>query len=158
FEDVTAAAGLKPLAMKAPHVEVQDFDNDGWPDISVSVVKFRDGKPYPIIFRNTGVKDGIPRFTLEGWDANDFPTAEDVATKQTTAFFTKMLRDGKVMYGAAGPSADFDRDGRRDLLLVNWWPESRSLLLRNETKGGHWLTVRVEGGDGVNRMGVGARV
>src|SRR5262249_33867874 len=31
FEDVTEAAGLKPLAMKAPHVEIQDFDNDGWP-------------------------------------------------------------------------------------------------------------------------------
>ena len=28
FEDVTEAAGLKPLPMKAPHVEIQDFDND----------------------------------------------------------------------------------------------------------------------------------
>jgi hypothetical protein len=158
FEDVSEAAGLKPLAMKAPHLEIQDFDNDGWPDISLSIVKFRDGKPYPIIFKNRGVKDGVPRFTLEGWDVNDFPTAEDIAIKSSTPFFAKMLRDKKIMYGAAGPSADFDRDGRRDFLLINWWPESRSLLLHNETKGGHWLTVLAEGRDGVNRMGVGARV
>ncbi len=26
--------------MKAPHVEMQDFDNDGWPDIYISIVKF----------------------------------------------------------------------------------------------------------------------
>ena len=45
FEDVTEAAGLHPLPMKAPHVEVQDFDNDGWPDIYLSVVKFAGGKP-----------------------------------------------------------------------------------------------------------------
>src|SRR5205085_5350936 len=82
----------------------------------------------------------------------------DVAARGSKPLFDKVLREGKIMYGAAGPSADFDRDGRRDLTLVNWWVESRSLLLRNETKGGHWLTVRVEGSDGVNRMGVGARV
>ena len=59
---------------------------------------------------------------------------------------------------AAAPSCDFDRDGRLDLFLANWWVESPSLLLRNETPGGHWLDVRVEGKDGVNRMGVGSRV
>jgi hypothetical protein len=32
------------------------------------------------------------------------------------------------------------------------------MLLRNETPGGHWLDVRVEGTDGVNRMGIGAKV
>jgi hypothetical protein len=33
FEDISDKVGLKPLPMKAPHVEIQDFDNDGWPDI-----------------------------------------------------------------------------------------------------------------------------
>jgi len=59
---------------------------------------------------------------------------------------------------AAGPSADFDRDGKLDLFLANWWLESRSLLLRNETPGGNWLDLRVEGANGINRMGIGARV
>jgi hypothetical protein len=32
------------------------------------------------------------------------------------------------------------------------------MLLRNETKGGNWLRVQVEGAKGVNHMGIGARV
>jgi len=48
--------------MKPPHLEIQDFDNDGLPDIYVSIVKFKDGQPHPVIYKNLGVKDGIPRF------------------------------------------------------------------------------------------------
>ncbi len=159
FEDVTEAAGLKPLAMKAPHLEIQDFDNDGWPDIYVSIVKFAGGKPYPMIYRNQGVKDGIPRFSDDAWGVNDFPTAQDRAVKGGTAgFFKRMLDEKKIIYMAAGPTADFDRDGRLDIFLANWWTESRSLLLRNETQGGNWLQVQVEGSKGVNRMGVGSKV
>src|SRR5262249_47315388 len=33
-----------------------------------------------------------------------------------------------------------------------------SMLLHNETRGGNWLRVQVEGNRGVNRMGIGARV
>ena len=159
FEDVTEAAGLTPLAMKAPHVEIQDFDNDGWPDIYVSIVKFADGKPCPIIFKNLGVnKDGVPRFSNDGWAVNDFPTNEDKNLKSSAKLFDKLLKDKKIIYMAAGPSADFDRDGKLDLFLANWWLESRSLLLHNETPGGNWLQVRVEGSNGVNRMGIGAKV
>lgn len=158
FEDVTEAAGLGPLTMKAPHVEIQDFDNDGWPDIYVSIVKFKDGKPYPVIYRNLGVRDGIPRFREDAWAVNDFPNKEDLAVKRTGALFDKIIKDQKIIYMAAGPSGDYDRDGRLDLFLCNWWVESRSLLLRNETPGGNWLDVRVEGSNGVNRMGIGSKV
>ena len=159
FEDVTAASGVTALPMKAPHVEIQDLDNDGWPDLFVSVVKFKEGQPHPVIFRNLGAgKDGVPRFQADAWAVNDFPSEADRAIKRSGDFFDKMLREQKIMYMAAGPSVDFDRDGRLDFFLANWWLESRSLLLRNETKGGRWLSVRVQGGPGVNRQGVGARV
>src|SRR5262245_28928266 len=158
FEDVTERVGLKPLPMKAPHVELQDFDNDGWPDLYVSMVKFADGKPYPVIFKNLGVKDGLPRFREDALAVNDFPSDDDRAVKRTGDFFNKVIKDKKVIYMAPGPSGDYDNDGRLDLFLPNWWPESRSLLLHNETQGGGWLRVVVEGGKGVNRMGVGARV
>ncbi len=158
FEDVTDAAGLTPLAMKAPHVEIQDFDNDGWPDIYTSIVKFAGDKPCPVIFRNLGLQGGIPRFSNEAWAVNDYPNAEDKAIKRSGTQFDKILKDKKIIYMAAAPSADFDRDGKLDLFLGNWWPESHSLLLRNETPGGNWLEVTVEGAAGVNRMGVGAKV
>src|SRR5262249_53427551 len=159
FEDVTEAAGLKPLAMKAPHLEIQDFDNDGLPDIYVSIVKFAGDKPCPVIFKNLGVKDGIPRFRDDAWGVNDFPTGEDRAPKGGTgAFFKKVLSEKKIIYMAAGPTADFDRDGRLDIFLANWWIQSPSPLLRNETPGGNWLQVQVEGSNGVNRMGIGSKV
>jgi hypothetical protein len=158
FQDVTEEVGLTPLAMKAPHVEIQDFDNDGWPDIYASTVKFADGKPYPVIFRHQGIKDGLPRFRDDAWAVNDFPTAEDRAIKRSGTMFEKVIKEKKVIYMAPGPSGDFDNDGRLDLFLPNWWVEGRSLLLRNETPAGNWLKVKVEGTDGVNRMGIGAKV
>lgn len=157
FEEVTAAAGLKPLPMKGPHVEIQDFDNDGWPDIYVSIVKFAGGRTYPVIFKNLGTGPA-PQFREDALAVNDFPTAEDRATGDVGAFFTRLEKEQKIVYMAPGPSADFDRDGRLDLFLANWWVNSRSLLLRNETPSGNWLDVTVQGANGVNRMGIGTVV
>lgn len=158
FEDVTERCGLCPLALKSPHVEIQDFDNDGWPDLAVSIVKFAGAEPRPIIFRHLGVRDGLPRFEPLGWEANDFPTAEDRAARRSGDFFKKMIADGKVIYAASMPAADYDRDGRIDLFFASWWPERPALLLHNETTGGHWLHVTLAAPAGVNRRGVGARV
>jgi enediyne biosynthesis protein E4 len=157
FEDVTEAAGLKPLPMKSPHVEVQDFDNDGWPDIYTSIVKFKGDEPHPVIFKNLG-QSGVPKFAESALGVNDFPTAEDLQIAGTGKFFEKMIAEGKIVYMAPGPSADFDRDGRLDLFLANWWVEAPSLLLRNQTPSGNWLDVSVQGPAGVNRMGIGSMV
>lgn len=158
FEDITEAAGLVPLAMKAPHVEIQDFDNDGWPDISMSVVKFADGQPHPLIFRNLGVKDGLPKFHAAALEVNDFPTAEDVQPKSSKLFFERTLQAKKIIYSAPGPTADYDNDGRLDMFLPMWWPEARSLLLKNETPGGNWLNVSIQGSKQLSSTGIGARI
>lgn len=158
FEDVTAAAGLVPLSMKAPHVEIQDLDNDGWPDILTSMVMFQGGTPHPVIFRHLGLEHGAPHFTAPALSVNDFPTAADRQLKRPAALFSRAQREGKVTYMAAGPTGDYDNDGRLDLFLPSWWPEAPSLLLHNETPGGHWLDVQVEGSGPVNRMGVGSRI
>src|SRR5206468_935424 len=105
-----------------------------------------------------GAVGGVPRFRDDAWAVNDFPTDEDKGIKRSGQLFDKLLKEKKIIYMAAGPSADFDRDGKLDLFLANWWIESRSLLLKNETPGGNWLDVRVAGRDGVNCMGIGARV
>ena len=47
------------------------------------------------------------------------------------------------------------------LFLANWWVNSRSLLLRNESHGGHWLDVTVAADSStpqVNRQGIGTVV
>ncbi|WP_254513005.1 CRTAC1 family protein [Anatilimnocola floriformis] len=158
FEDVSSQVGLVPLPLKSPHVEIQDFDNDGWPEIYTSIVKFAEGRPYPFIFKNNGVKDGLPQFTCDALAANDFPTEEDKAITSSGKFFAKMEADKKIVYSAPGPCCDFDRDGDIDMFLPNWWTGLRSLLLQNETAGGKWLDVTVTGQGKVNRQGIGAVV
>jgi enediyne biosynthesis protein E4 len=158
FEEITKAAGLKPLPMKAPHVEIQDFDNDGWPDIYTSIVKFKDGKPYPSIARNMGLRNGIPFFEDDAMDVNDFPTNEDKQIKKSDSMFKKVIKEKKIIYTAPGPTGDYDNDGRLDMFLASWWPEAPSMLLHNDTKGGNWLQVKVKGSNGVNRMGIGSRI
>lgn len=156
FEDVTEKVGLKPLPMKAPHVEIQDFDNDGWPDLYTSVVKFKDGVPHPLIFRHLGVRDGLPRFHEDALAVNDFPTRDDVGRSRD--LFDRIRREKKIFYSAPGPSGDYDNDGRLDLFLPSWFTDVPSMLLHNETVGGNWLQVQVEAGKGVNRQGIGSRI
>lgn len=161
FEDVTAAAGLVPLPMKSPHVEIQDFDNDGRMDIYTSIVKFdARGAPHPVIFHNEGAPDGVPRFKEFALAVNDFPTETDKQDGNVGRFFERMEKEHKIVYMAPGPSCDYDRDGWLDLFLANWWVNSRSLLLHNESPAANWLQValtrRVSEGRSVNRTGIGS--
>ncbi|MFV2000832.1 MAG: FG-GAP repeat domain-containing protein [Acidimicrobiia bacterium] len=128
FEDVTVDAGLTGIPTKAPHVELADFDNDGWLDVLTSASA--ENGTAPAIFYNTGLVDGIPVFTEpEGM--------------------------GSAQYWVTAPTVDIDRDGRLDVLLVEWEPVLPSLMLRNTTASGNWLEVSVDTSLG---GGVGTRV
>jgi hypothetical protein len=118
FVESTEVSGLVPLPTKAPHVEVTDLDNDGWPDIlTTASAENGDGVA---VFRHMGLENGVPGF--------EEPTGL-----------------GDPQYWVAGPTADFDRDGRVDVFLVEWEPSLPSRLLRNVSPGGHWLEVSVAG-------------
>ncbi|MGI9417057.1 MAG: CRTAC1 family protein [Geminicoccaceae bacterium] len=144
FEDVTAKAGLLPIPVKAPHVELQDMDNDGWPDIVISVHAVRNGIAQPLVLRNEGVAgnqrgDGVPRF-----DGSSFSVPADGETN--------------LGYWPAAPTLDFDSDGRLDILGVEWFSSRDSPLYRNVSKSGHYLEVALRDAPGVNAMGIGAKV
>jgi hypothetical protein len=160
LEEVTAKVGIVKYPMKVPHVEIRDFDNDGWPDLYTAVVTMRGGKIYPAIYRNRGATKGaLPTFEETAFvHRRDFPGPDDVPETRSQVFYEKLVANRKVMYFAPGPSGDFDNDGRLDLFLPSWWPRFPSLLLKNETPSGHYLDVSVVGPKGVNRMGIGAMV
>ena len=138
FQDVTSDAGLDPIPAKAPHVEIQDMDNDGWPDIVVSVHAMQERAATPLVFRNQG--------------------SRDVPTFETRPFSVPRDRDLNLGYWPAAPSVDFDRDGRLDLLGVEWLASRDSLLYRNVSRAGNYLQVAVRPTAGSNAMGIGARV
>lgn len=163
FEEVTLKASLPIIYIKTPHVEIQDFDNDGWPDIFTSAVKFKDGVAYPLISRNLGVnKNKIPRFTNDANNINDFPTSEEMnfmRSNSTANIFLKIQNDKRITYFASGPTADYDNDGLLDLILPSWWSEFPSLLLHNETiNQNNWLKVKLQNMKKVNSTGVGSKI
>jgi hypothetical protein len=130
FREVTKEYGLADLIpTRAAHVELQDFDNDGWPDLYVSAAWIVDGKVVPLIYHNVGGE----RFEAP-----------------------RSLKE-KMVYFPAGPSGDYDQDGRLDLFLVNWFAGRGCVLLHNESPKRHWLDVQVTGKT-INRMGIGAKV
>ncbi|RPI54168.1 MAG: CRTAC1 family protein, partial [Acidobacteria bacterium] len=137
FRDVSAAAGLPPhLSVKSPHVEIQDFDNDGWPDLYFSAAWLdADGQVTPLVFRHLGTRQGVPRFEP----------------------LRQISTDKPQVYFPAGPSGDYDADGRVDLFLANWFQGNYSRLMRNVSGANGWIDVTVSGRT-MNRMGIGSKV
>jgi len=119
FRDVTDEAGLEPIPTKAPHVELNDVNNDGWPDLLTSASSGEG----PALFLSQGLEGDVPVFT----------TPEGM---------------GDPQYWVAAPTVDYDRDGRLDIFLLEWEPSLPSILLRNVTETGNWLQVSVDGENG----------
>ena len=151
FREVTRELGIPALPQKAPHAEIQDFDNDGIPDLYWSAW-FAEGKMrVPFICKGIGVKEGLPRYAV--------PPVADIKliTSKDGKVQNEVPAEGRGMvYYVASPAVDYNGDGKLDF-CCGIWPDEPSRLFRNDTPGGNWLQVRVEGKK-MNRMGVGAQV
>jgi hypothetical protein len=135
FHDVTNEVGLgDAVPIKCPHVEIQDFDNDGWPDIYTSAAWMDEkGNVTPLVYRNLGAKNGLPRFA------------------------PPRKIEGPMVYYPAGPTGDYDNDGRLDIFLINWFQGNHCRLLHNKSAKKNWLQVQVVGKK-MNRMGIGTQI
>ncbi|HET8898231.1 MAG TPA: CRTAC1 family protein [Rhodanobacteraceae bacterium] len=134
FHDASAGSGIDQLGYTDwwsgyGNLIAADFDNDGYPDLLVAGA---DYSPSVILLRNLG------NLTFErvGLDLGDAASGSESAKARASV-------------------ADFDNDGRLDILKTQ--TGSNAGLWRNvtDTAGRHWMKVRVRG-QGANSDGVGA--
>lgn len=120
-------------------IELADFNNDGTLDLFQG-----SGLPVPDPLTHKIAQGQPNRLWLQ--DANGkFVDASEHAGPA--------LADTQSSRGIA--SIDFDNDGHLDVYIAN--NNDLGQLLRNETTGGHWLGVRLQGTRG-NRDAIGAAV
>ena len=120
FTDISASAGVAPHVGNGLGVAVGDYDDDGWPDVFVA----NDGVPN-FLFHN----EGNGRFTEVGLLAG-----------------VSVARDGKPRAGMGTEFADYNGDGRLDLVVTNHEFETHSLF-RNDGSG-TFTDATVESGVG----------
>jgi hypothetical protein len=115
FTDVSAEAGISKYVGNGLGVAVGDYDDDGWPDVFVA----NDAVPN-FLFHN----DGGSSTTLRAGRFTEVGLAAGVAVG----------RDGKARAGMGTEFADYNGDGRLDLVVTNHEFETHSLF-RNDGKG-----------------------
>jgi hypothetical protein len=143
FRDVTMRAGL---AVETRFVgwgaAIQDFDNDGLPDIF-----FTTGMVYPEVeLHEPDSPFKTPNVLFRNLGGGKFEELLDQAGSA--------MKEVHSSRGAA--FGDFDNDGDIDVLIMNI--NEPPSLLRNDVSGSnHWLKVMLEGVES-NRSAIGASV
>ena len=140
FADVSARAGMLLGPQLGWGVGFVDLDNDGRLDVFIS-----NGHIYPNIDQ-TGTSSYQQRKQLY-WNLGGR------RFREVSREIGGPLVEPKSSRGTA--FGDFDNDGDIDVLVVNM--DAPPTLLRNDTAGGRWVTIRLEGTAG-NRDAIGARV
>lgn len=139
FRDVTRFEGLHgpTLDLLGFGTVMADFDSDGGMDVFVANGHIDDWS-----HKNEAWKMRSQLFSYNG--------VEWVEHLSAAGPFFKEERLGRAV-----SSADVDRDGDMDLLVV--FQDAPAALLINESLPGAWLQVELQG-SGANRNGVGAKV
>jgi hypothetical protein len=130
FQDVSFEAGI--AATRGPHlgwgIGFVDFDNNGWLDLFVA-----NGHIY-VNIEETGTSTFLQRNQL-------FRNAGNGRFREVGREAGAALQAEKSSRGAA--FGDYDNDGDVDILVAELYDQPT--LLRNDTTGGHWVTLRLEG-------------
>ena len=143
FEDATHESGLAvDNRFVCWGTGLEDFDNDGWPDIPVAT-----GHIYPEL--ESRYPDSPYKSPLLLYRNLGHGHVEELFDEAGNAILAPHSSRGMAF-------GDFDNDGDIDMLVVNLGePPS---LFRNDVSGkNHWIKIRLEGTVS-NRSAIGARI
>ncbi|HEU4753381.1 MAG TPA: CRTAC1 family protein, partial [Armatimonadota bacterium] len=143
FEHVSLSMGLdQTRSMVGFGTRFVDLDNDGWPDLPVANGHIHDNQSQ--VDRLSSYPQPMQLFMNRKGTFMD-----DRSREAGPGFTTPMVGRGLAV-------ADFDEDGRPDLLVMDLEGTPR-LLMNRMPETGNWLRVRLEGTRS-NRSGIGAKV
>jgi enediyne biosynthesis protein E4 len=108
FTDISVDAGISTYVGNGLGVAVGDYDDDGWPDVFVA-------------------NDAVPNFLFHNERNGRF-------AEVGLAAGVSVARDGKPRAGMGTEFADYNGDGRLDLVVTNHEFETHSLF-RNDGRG-----------------------
>ncbi|NQT84460.1 CRTAC1 family protein [bacterium] len=148
FSDISVTSGLYDATRGHTGFSPSflDFDNDGDMDVFVSCGRVLSSEE-AVMAERTGFEERYAQtdLLLENDGRGHFRRVADRAGPH--------FRKAYVARGSA--VGDLDNDGDMDVVINN--SDAPPVLLRNDTKGGHWLTLRLVGTRS-NRDAIGARV
>lgn len=142
FTVTSGPAGLASATM--PYVAFgtafADLDNDGWQDLVIA---------------NGHVRDNVREFDRSQSYRQPIQVFRNEKGRYSDVSDSAFASDPGRPVGRGLSTADYDRDGKTDVLICDL--EGKALLLHNESESGHWLQVRLAGSER-NRQGLGALV
>ena len=142
FTDVAKAAGVHLGWTDAVGwgTGFLDYDNDGWQDIFLAATGFIQREMY------------LPP------EGMHFPHDSYLFHNNGDGTFTDSWLEGeKPTVGVA--FADYDRDGWVDFVVTDWNEGFRLFRNRGAAYSSyHWLNIRLQGGEGINRDAIGTKV
>ncbi len=178
FTDVSVASGTQ-IASMGMGVTAGDINNDGWLDLyitnlsdNVLLLNQGDGTfrnisgPSGTADRGMGWGTVCVDYDQDGWldiyavnDSYFLPLANVLYRNLGNLQFEPTEKEQAIssMYASYGTAwADFDRDGRPDIFLVNSGQEGNQLF-RNTTSSQNWFQLLLTG-QASNRDAIGARI
>ncbi len=138
---------------------IEDFDNDGWQDVFVANGMLRDVQNGDLgMYADRTYRPGSPEWS-GFWASQALQRETNMVFRNVGGLHFEHAEDAwglnrlGVSFGCA--TADFDNDGRLDLVVNN--ADAPLSIYRNRGASGHSVRVRLKGALS-NRFGVGATV